>query len=231
LELSEITDEIRSKGHWDVAIRPEPFIEDRVDYADLDEIMVRAVVRLRGWPVPYIDHREEPLRGDDWIGHDIDAEGGAHYEAWRFFTSGQFNHLRAVSADWRTGHEVTAVPDGFNAVIEVWEILFYLTEVFELAARLALGPAGDERTTLDVRLHGLRDRALVVAHPGRMPFTTPHRTNSESLRQTVAVSRDALVAEGRQEAAKAARKLFLRFGWKPSIDQLAEHQRDLTERS
>jgi len=93
LELSEITDEIRSKGHWDVAIRPEPFIEDRVDYADLDEIMVRAVVRLRGWPVPYIDHREEPLRGDDWIGHDIGAEGGAHYEAWRFFTSGQFNRF------------------------------------------------------------------------------------------------------------------------------------------
>lgn len=188
-------------------------------------------MRLRGWPVPYVDHREPPLRGEDWVGQDIDAEVVSQYEAWRFFTSGQFNHLRAISADWRTGQDGTAVPEGFNAVIEVWEILFYLTEVFELAARLALGPPGDERMTLDVRLNGLRDRALVVGQSGRMPFATPYRTSSASLGQTVTLSRDELVAEGRQQAVKAAREMFLRFGWKPAVDQLADHQRELTERS
>ena len=91
---------------------------------------------MRGWPVPFVDHRAELLRGDDWTGQDIDAEIVSHYEAWRFFTSGQFNHLRAVSADWRTGQEATAVPVGAHAVIEVWEILYYVTELFELAARL-----------------------------------------------------------------------------------------------
>ncbi len=229
--MSEITDKIRSKGHWDVAIRPESFSEHRVDYGDLDEILVGLTVRLRGWPVPYIDHRRQLLRGDDWIGQDIDAEIVSQYEAWRFFMSGQFTHLRAVSADWRTGHEATAVPDGFSSVIEVWEILFYLTEVFELAARLALGPAGDERMAVEVRLNGLASRGLVLGQPGRLGFVAPYSASSESLRQTVALSRDRLVAEPRQEAVQIAREFFLRFGWKPSIEQLADYQRELTERS
>lgn len=228
--MSEITDKIRSKGHWDVVIRPEPFNETRVEYESLDEILVRAVVRLRGWPVPYIDHREM-RRGDDWIGQDIDAEIVSHHEGWRFFSSGQFNHLREVSADWRTGRESTPVPDGFSTVIEVWEILFYLTEVFELAARLALSPAGDERMTVDARLNGLTNRTLVVGQPGRMPLSPSCWTNCESLRRTVTLPGDELVAKGRQRAVTMARDFFLRFGWKPSIEQLAEHQRELTDQA
>jgi hypothetical protein len=229
VELSDITDKIRSKGHWDVSIRPEPFSEDRLDYGDLHDILTSAVVRLRGWPVPYVDYREQPLRGDDWIGQDINAEVVSHYEAWRFFTSGQFNHLRAVSADWRTEDEATPVPDGCDSVIEVWEILFYITEVFELATRLALGPAGDETMTVDIRLNQLQERCLVVGQPGRLPFMTPPKTTAETLKQSVTLPRDELVAEGRAQAVKNAREFFLRFGWNPPIEQLTDHQRELTE--
>jgi hypothetical protein len=228
--LSEIADKIRSRGHWDVAIRPLRFTEGRVDYGALDEILAGAAVRLRGWPVPYIDSREELLRGGDWIGQDIDAEIVSQHEAWRFFTSGQFTHLRAVSADWRTGQEATHIPDGFDSVIEVWEILFYVTEVFELAARLVLSPAGDEGMGVDIRLNGLQDRGLVIADTRRAPFMVPYRASSESLRQTVTLSRDELVAEGRRQAVNTAREFFLRFGWKASIDQLDEYQRELTDR-
>lgn len=227
--MRAITDKIRSRGYWDVAIRPEPFIEGRVAYDALDEILIRAAVRLRGWPVPFIEFREELLRGDDWIGNDIDAQIVSAHEAWRFFTSGQLNHLRAISADWRTGNEATPVPDGFDSVIEVWEILYYLTEVFELAARLAQSPAGGDRMSVDVRLNGLSGRGLVVADRRRAPFLTPRRTTSDTLTQTVTLSRDALIADGRGAAVEMAREFFLRFGWKPSIDQLTSHQRQLTD--
>lgn len=229
--MSEITDKIRSKGYWDVAIRPQPFAEHRVDYRDLDDVLASSVVRLRGWPVPFIDHREPPLRGDDWIGQDIGAEVVSHYEAWRFFTSGQFNQLRVVSADWRTGNDATSVPEGASSVIEVWEILFYLTEVFELAARLALGQAGDEMTTVDVRLNDLHERRLVVGQPGRVPFSRAHRASAQTLSRSVTLRRDQLVAEPREKAVEMAREFFVRFGWKPSAEQLAEHQRTLAERA
>jgi hypothetical protein len=228
--VSEITEKIRSKGHWDVTIRPQPFSEERVNYEELDDLLARNVVRFRGWPVPFIDNKTDLLRGENWIGQDIDADVVSHYEAWRFFTSGQFSHLCAVSADWRTGREATEVPEGFESVIEVWEILFHITEVFELAARLALTPAGGEDMTVDVRLNDLQGRALVVGEPRRLPFFRPHHTTVASLERAVTLPRDQLVAESRESAVRTAREFFLRFGWKPSIEQLAEHQRELTDR-
>ncbi len=122
-----------------------------MDYGALEEVLVGDVVRFRGWPVPYIDHRAPLERGERWIGQEVDAQMVTHAEAWRLHTSGQFNHLRAVSADWRTGTEATYVPPGFASVIEVWEIPYYLTELYELGARLSLGPCrrrvdGDLRT-------------------------------------------------------------------------------------
>jgi hypothetical protein len=229
--LSEITDKIRSKGHWLIAIRPEPFDEQRIDYAELDEILTGATVRFRGWPVPFFDYRQELIHGDSWIGQDVDADLVAHHEAWRFFTSGQFTHLRAVSADWRTGEEATRTPGGYSSVIEVWEILFYLTEVFELATRLALGPVGGDQVTIDVQLNGLVDRGLVVADWNRAEFMTPYRSGSESLQRATTLSRDELVAEGRSRAVEMSREFFLRFGWKPTADLLSDYQRELTERS
>jgi hypothetical protein len=228
--VSEVTEKIRSKGFWDVSIRPRPFEENRVAYQELDEILARNVVRFRGWPVPFIDGRQELLRGDNWIGQDIDASVVSHYEAWRFFTSGQFNHLGSVSADWRTGQEATRMPQGFDSAIEIWEILYHITEVFELAARLALTAAGGEATTIDVQLNALERRALVVGDPRRVPFFDPHYTNVPTLQHTVTLTRDQLIAEPRAHAVTVAREFFLRFGWKPSVEQLADQQRELTER-
>jgi hypothetical protein len=228
--MSAVVDKIRSKGYWDVAIRPLPYVDGRVDYGRLDELLVSATVRLRGWPVPFVDAREQLQRGDDWIGQDIDAELVDHFEAWRFFASGQFNQLRSVSADWRTGSEAPSLPAGFDRIIEVWEVLFYLTEVFELAARLALGPAGDERMAIDVALHGLEGRGLVVGQRNRAPFLEPYRAAADTLQRTVTVGREELVSASRQQAVTMAREFFLRFGWKPTAELLSEHQQEL-ERS
>jgi hypothetical protein len=231
--MSELTDQIRTKGFWNVAIMPEPFVENRVDYGELEDTLIKVAVRFRGWPVPFFNHHEAPLRGPDWIGQDIDAQMLWHSEAWRFFTSGQFNHLRAISADWRTDTpQETLIPRdfGLDSVIEVWEILYYLTEVFELASRLAFTSAGDEKTRIEVRLSGMKDRGLVVGQDNRAPFMEPYKANIEDYAQSIVLTRDQIAAEARDQAVKMAREFFLRFGWNPSIDQLAEHQRELTER-
>jgi len=224
--VSELTDQVRSRGHWDVVIRPATFVADRVPYEQLDEIIPSVAVRMRGWPVPYANYgRDELLRGGDWVGQDIDGMV-IHREAWRFFMSGQFSHLRAVSADWRDEGKGAGAP----SVIEVWEILFYLTEAFELAARLAIGPSGDENMVISAALAPLEGRGLIVGQPNRMEFSRPLISGVPSLSREVEISREHLVAEGRVAAAEMAREFFLRFGWKPPLDQLLDHQRELTER-
>ena len=115
-------------------------------------------------------------------------------------------------------------------MIEVWEILFYLTEVFELAARLALGPSGDDRMIISANLVGLKDRGLVVGQRNRLEFFEPYKSDVGAIFQEVELTRARLVAEAHLAAAEMAREFFARFGWKPSLEQLLDHQRDLTER-
>ena len=84
--VTATVERIRARGYWDVAVHPEPFQASRVPYEELDTILNQAVVRFRGWPLPFIDSRQKLMRHQDWIGQDIDARGLPHEEAWRFFT-------------------------------------------------------------------------------------------------------------------------------------------------
>jgi hypothetical protein len=228
--MSDLTTKIQSKGYWAVAIHPATFVEERVPYEDLDEIIPALAVRLRGWPVPFANEgRHERVRGNDWVGQDVDATTVSMYEAWRLFSSGLFTHLRAVSADWRSGAETTPIEAGFDSAIEVWEILFYLTEIFELATRLAFSIAGDEEMVIEVGLHNLENRGLVVGQSNRVPFSQPYRSHVPTIEREVHLSREQLAGGGRKEAVEMARQFFLRFGWKPSAQQLIEHQRELVD--
>jgi hypothetical protein len=102
--------------------------------------------------------------------------------------------------------------------------------VFELASRLALGPAGDESMVIAATLERLEGRGLVVGQARRMEFFEPYRSAVPSLTRERELPREKLVAEGRVAAAEMAREFFLRFGWKPSLDQLLDWQRELTEK-
>jgi hypothetical protein len=192
----------------------------------MEQLLINSTVRLRGWPVPFVDHREPVGRGQDWIGQDIDARLVAHEEAWRFFTSGQFAQLRVISADRRVGREATPVPLGASSVIEVWEILFYVTEVVELAARLSLTEAGSEEMVLDLRLHGVEGRQLVSGSPTR-ELNRAYRANTPTLQAKRSVDREALVSNPRHLAVELSRSILFRFGWQASEDVLKTYQREL----
>lgn len=226
--MTELTDKIRSKGYWDVAILPEPYKPDRYRYDTLDGAIGRASVQMRGWPVPYVNGDREMERGADWIGAGTDWEEYGHVEAWRFFMSGQFNELRAISADWAADGMSTSVPEGFPSVIAVWEILYYVTEVFELAARFTIGGPPVDAMRIAIRLHGLDGRALVVGQPNRSHFMQPHRATIPELFQERILSRDEMIAGASRAAVDVSREFFLRFGWQPASDQLTEMQEELT---
>jgi hypothetical protein len=229
--MTELSEKIRSRGYWDVAILPEPYKPDRYRYDTLDGAIGRASVQMRGWPVPYVDGSPGMERGSDWIGSGTDWEEYGHVEAWRFFMSGQFNELRAITPDWAADGMSTSVPGGFPSVIAVWEILYYITEVFELAARLTIGGPPVDTMRVVIKLNGLDGRALVVGQPNRAPFVQPYRATIPEFLQERTLLREEMVAEASRIALDVSREFLLRFGWQPASDQLAEMQRELTTAS
>ena len=223
---SDVAVKVQSRGHWQVSIRPERYQHDRLPHVQLGAVLAGAVVRRRGWPVPFIDDRIPTSHGDDWIGQDIAAETVNKYEAWRFFESGQFNHLRVVSAEWREHHDATPVPVGFKSVIEVWEILFYLTEIFELAGRLGLETSKGGSVTLAVQLKLGPATALVGGFPDRVPMD-PRPAPVRLSERVVIVPTEKLIGEYGPLAADMVLDIFTRFGWNTTAQQLQILQREL----
>jgi hypothetical protein len=202
--MTKLTDEIRGLAHWEIAVRPESFDATRLARADLVATVHQATVQMRGWPVPYIGNGQL-LRGATWVGQDIEPLRVPQMEAWRMFTSGQFTQLRVISAELE--HSTRG-----QAVIEVWEVLFYLTEVFEFASRLALTKAGAPSMTVDVRLKGAAGRTLTPGEAGRILWQD-YQVTSDDIHYSVTLDRDRVVAAAREEAVAAAVDVFWNFGW------------------
>ena len=65
--------EIAQRGRMQVSVQPRLFTEDRVDAGRLESFIASQVVRMRGWPLPYISPRQPVFSFDDSIGQDVPA--------------------------------------------------------------------------------------------------------------------------------------------------------------
>lgn len=221
--MTILTDEIRKLAHWDIAIRPEPFDPNRLMRKDLLPTVNQAAVRMRGWPVPYVANGRL-LRDATWIGQDFEPERVPQMEAWRMFTSGQFTQLRVISAELERSTRN-------RAVIQVWEVLFYLTEVFEFASRLALTKAGAPVMTIDVHLRRAAGRTLISDEAGRMLWQD-YQVTSNDVHHSITLERDRVVTAAREEAVTATAEMFWDFGWEiTDTSTLTDYQTQLLGRT
>lgn len=122
LVSSPVVKHILAGGFTDVAICPGPYHADRLSPAALDRLVADNAVRLRGWPVPMIDHREPLFRYGTWVGQDIETQALSHREAWRS-TSGQFLHRRMLVTDQVFSAELAATAPGATGSVVVWDVL------------------------------------------------------------------------------------------------------------
>lgn len=224
--MSELPVKIRSRGFWRFAIRPATFDPERVPYDELEDVIRRAAVRLRGWDFPHFD-KNGLIYGGDYIGSETDW--AHHVEAWRFFQSGQFVHLSGMQLDWADQSWLTrGEPTGQDRRrLGVIESLWTITEAFELAARLAPTAAGDDEVVVHVELGGLKDRELFVDEPRRAPLYDEPRARVESFEKDFNLGRDRLMADPDDAALTAATEVFMRFGWRPDREVLRGAQAEL----
>jgi len=158
---SPVTEHLAALGHSDIAVRPGPYNPQRLAPGQLEPFLEQQTVRLRGWPLPYRDYREPLQRYGTWIGQDIESTVVPHMEAWRQCASGQFLHRRALAADMRDAAILEPLDDRATGAVAVWDVLLYMVEVAEFAARVATELRCDH-LSFDISLAGIAGRQLIA---------------------------------------------------------------------
>jgi len=233
-QRQRIIEKIKSRGYWDVTIRPTRFVEEHLTLQHCRELVDESKVKLRGWYYPHISRRHPPqVGGVDYIESLIDWNG--YIEIWRMYQSGQFTHLFGCREDWlneRTG--ILAVPQYADiepgSVLGVIMALFSLTEIYEFASRLAEKDLFDRTAFMSITLHGMNNRGLKFFDERRTLFEDYIcRINDLPREKTIEVTE--LLGKGREMALDDAIWILQRFNWMDvSRDMLREDQKKLFER-
>lgn len=150
--------------HLELIVRPLAFEAERIDYGRLSSVAQEITVRMRGWPLPFIQH---PSNGDDWVG---EVHEGSESESWRLHDSGLFLHAQAIpthfQSEWRQAGDQP--PATFN--FPMWLPAAFLTEAFTLAAGLQRILDPDAPIQVAVAAEGVQGAMLVAANPHRAGF-------------------------------------------------------------
>lgn len=205
---SKTMSELLELGHFDVSVRPTEYAKARVSVPDLANLVTTNTVRLRGWPVPYVDG-SVLLRRPTSVGEDIEPTGVPHMEAWRMCASGQFLHRRVLTPElrqWEQAQPSVAV----DGVVVLWEVLFYLVEVAELGARMATS-LETAAMTFDVSVQNIANRELVSGDWSR-ELHGPYVNASDELEHTLDVTTSRLVAEPRTVGVELGQAILQQFG-------------------
>lgn len=223
--MTDLATKIRSRGYWRFVIRPVAFMPDRLAFGELEDVVRRHVVQFRGWDFPHID-KEGFVYGADFVGSDTDW--AHHVETWRLYQSGQFVHLSGMGLDWRDQSWVGRDTDDDEPKLGITDTVWTITEAVEFAARLATTDIGnDGAINVAVEAGGLEGRVLYVDDHNRAPLIANHVARVQSFAVDRTPTRDELLANGDMLAIELAVEMFLRFGWRPNVENLRSVQEQL----
>jgi hypothetical protein len=223
----EVLATIRTRGHWEVVVRPTEFTRDRIDRTQLAEVVTQSRVQLRGWDFPHVDEQAQMVRHSEWVGQTTSWEH--MIETWRMYRSGQFVSISGIPHEWRDRSGFWPATKGWqpNTTLGTLEVVGRLTEVTEFAARLSQTPAGNDTMKLVVRLGKMSGRILWGDSPRRAPLSMHYKVSDDVITVEQSVRRIDLVANPKALAVAMSEEVFSHFGWKPAPLITADMQKEI----
>src|SRR3990172_296768 len=209
----QIIDKIKSKGYWEINIRPVVYNEQRVEKRSLRELVRSSKVELRGWDYPpFRDSGGDPYPIQNGIEKFIDWSN--NIEFWRMTQSANYYHLLAIEEDWMEPAGLKYMHHLKNQKwIGVLGALYTVTEIFEFAKRLASHNIFDDSMTVDIKLHDLQDRKLIVESFDRVPLYDKVAKISEPWGFNKEILVADLLSKSAQFALDAFADLVFLFDW------------------
>ncbi len=225
MSKDEVIKKIKSKGYWEINIRPDIYNSQRIEKQKIKDIVRSAVVELSGWDYPHFrDSEGEPYPILDGIEKLIDCSN--HVEFWRMTKSANFYHLLALREDWMENVEyrnILAKGDELKGKkwLGVLGTLYTLVEIFQFAKRLAAQNVFDDNLIINIKLYDLNNRELVVDSFDRVPFMFPRvaKISKPWNYHTQTFSVNDLLNQSDQLAIEAFLDLIYLFQWEnPPIE-------------
>lgn len=216
-----LIEEIKSKGHWRVNIRPHSPLKQQLSYQDCTNLVEQNRVSIRGWDFPHIykqnDDRGGFRHGDGFV--ECWTQFLEILEFWRMYRSGQFLSYHVLGEDNGGFNDVAF--DG--RVIGIVGVIYSVTEFAEFAHRCAQLEAFRGGVSLEVQLRNSLNRELWAGR-NRVRFFDPPRSGAETIR----VQRNVGPAFSNEAAIDCANSMILEvfdtFGWNPGRERVLEDQ-------
>lgn len=230
-EATVITQKIKSRGHWQIIVRPCEFNNLRLeDVSKLAKIIEQTAVSLRGWDFPHIG-RERLAPQGDWVRDEINWDG--IIESWLFFQSSLFHFLRGYRDDWRDESSFFKKWPGWESgkFLNVHDTIFCGVEIYEFAARLAASVPGTDRIRITISLNALQGRHLYMNSESRRHLHSEwFKSDLKDFQWEEEIERTTLMARPRDFSSKFTTELLKRFNWENPERVVQEIQDELKPR-
>jgi hypothetical protein len=229
-EVEQILEKIKSRGYWQVIIRPLKYEEERLGtLSNCAELVQHCRVRLRGWDYPHVS-RHGITSGTDYVESLTDWE--RYKELWRMYLSGQFFHLFGLREDWWGPVRIfwserrETIP-GYG--LSILSTLYTITEIYEFAARLVQRDVFGDALNLSIMLNKMKDRRLVTLKIERsLSDSYICHVNSIPLERTMTV--EEILGKSNEYAVDDTFRIFEIFNWfRVPKEMLREEQKRFLE--
>jgi hypothetical protein len=225
--VKETIDQIKSRGFWEVIIRPLKFDKDHIkSLSECIELILGNKVRLRGWDYPHISNKYGIKSGTDWIENLTDWSD--HKEYWRMYRSGQFFHLFGCREDWWGEVRIFWSQQSYTTPgygLSIMSTLYTLTEIYEFAARLAKRGIFDDFLKVSITLNGTKNRRLVTLEINRS-LNDNYICNIENISLSRTISPEEIIGKGNVFAIDDTLNIFERFNWFNAPRKVLEEEQD-----
>jgi hypothetical protein len=225
---------IKTRGYWEVDLRPDEPSEARFEsISDCMEKVRESVVQLRGWDYPHFSRRDPPYPMQGRIEASVDF--GYNKEYWTMFLNGHFYHLFACREDWLKETislfgRSTYADISPGTVLGFLTTLYSVTEIFEFAIRLAQKDVFGRRVRMKIGLFRMEGRRISSFAPGRFIFRE-YVCKEKNITFDKWMRVEELIGRGHEIALETTVSIFELFNWLDvSRDMLRDDQRKLLEK-
>jgi hypothetical protein len=156
---------------------------------------------------------------------------GGEREFWRFFYSGQFEHIFSFREDnWKNNKRnasMISYPEGFipSGYVDVIMIIYTITEIYEFANRLMQKGILSNEIHISIAMHNVADRILFCNDQSRL-WHYFHKSDSSFINHEILANETVLLAYSSKLARDAIVHFYENFQWLNSSDELIKKEQE-----